>query len=124
MRRTLLMAGFALNCLVTGPARADEPSTKPNASEPEVELCMETRVNGVTDGSYECLNAQLRATMRRSVKARQINAMTGLTVLSAPTSLGLVTVAGEQLRLGPNFGKAAAPFRPTAPAFRAPLGPK
>jgi hypothetical protein len=114
----------ALCLVLAGPVQAEEATTQPSPNESEVELCMETRVNGVSDGSFDCLNAQLRATMRRLIKTRQLNATSLLSADSAPSSLGLVTVAGEQLRLGPNFGKSAAPFRPAPPVFRAPVRPQ
>jgi hypothetical protein len=124
-RKTMIRPCLVALCLaLAGPVQAEEPTAKPSASDPAVELCMETRVNGVSDSSFDCLNAQLRATMRRSIKTRQLNATSVLSANSAPSSLGLVTVAGEQLRLGPNFGKSAAPFRPVPPVFRAPVGPK
>ncbi|WP_246781413.1 hypothetical protein [Rhodoblastus sphagnicola] len=114
---TFFMILTALNVL---PARAGEQITLPEITvrPPTVS---DRNGGGMDSRVLERLNKQLK---RKADEPGLIINAPPFDARSPDTAIGIVNIPGVQQQYGQNFGKSVIPYRPSAPVFSAPIGPR
>jgi hypothetical protein len=134
--RVVILAAAAMAMLATMPDRTEaqtslpEITVSPPPQPPKINDQLDHKdgdgksgagVKGDDNHSFERLNQQLK---RKVDETNPVGNDPPLDARSPDTKTGVVNIPGVQQQYGKNFGNSVVPYRPGAPVYTSPLGPR
>jgi hypothetical protein len=138
LMRAVILAAAAMAMLAVMPDRTEAQTTSlpeitvsPPPQPPKINDQLDHKDGG--DGksgagakgddshSFERLNQQLK---RKVDETNPVGNDPPLDARSPDTKTGVVNIPGVQQQYGKNFGNSVYPYRPAAPVYTSPLGPR